>query len=109
VRHIYITKKLIAMSGFGHMAEFSRQVKENNRLRRERRKNYKKKIGTYSEKDYKFKFKVVSREELIRIKQKIRNQIKKDDLKDDLKDVFILVFSVLIGLPLFYYLLSLIF
>jgi hypothetical protein len=91
------------MSGFGHMAEFSRQVKENNRLRRERRKNYKKKIGTYSEKDYKFKFKVVSEEKLILIKQKIRKQA----LKDKHTNIKILICSIIIGLPLFIFLFKL--
>lgn len=80
--------------GFGHIAKMARENKIQTANRKERLKNYKKKIGTYTDSKIELKFKKVSAEKLEIIKLKIQEKFRKERIKNR----FILAFSIIVGL-----------
>lgn len=77
--------------GFGHIAKMARENKIQTANRKERLKNYKKKIGTYTDSKIELKFKEVSAEKLEIIKLKIQEKFRKERIKNRYQSILIII------------------
>lgn len=85
--------------GYGHIAKMARGNKQRTAQRKKRIEEYKKRGGSFSNSETELEFKQVSKEKVEEIKERYLKEIKKDKIKNRL----LLFVSIIISIPLFYY------